>query len=256
MKSLIKKGFIMAQRFYRNICANYFTSFELSYKLSNIFIAIDRYEKGMEKALLTCLKELYDVVESFCALNPEFYYSLVPVRFKSRSKIINDMIYSSKMADVGPMAAVAGAIADSMASFLESKFKTSEYIIENGGDIALKTLKKATVGIYAGDSFFSGKIAIELSKGYHGVCTSSGKVGHSLSFGNADAVAIVSRNAAIADAFATSYANRVRTSTDCLKIVNGNIHHAIKTILIIIDDTFGYQGKNKVIQTNNIFNYL
>jgi hypothetical protein len=47
-----------------------------------------------------------------------------------------------------------------------------------------------------------------------GICASSGTVGHSLSFGKADAVIIVASNAALADAVATATANRVNTKDD------------------------------------------
>ncbi len=119
------------------------------------------------------------------------------------------MAAAAQTAGVGPMAAVAGAIAECVGREL-LEF-SPEVIVENGGDIFLKVSHRRTVGIFAGDSPLTGRIGIQIEARDTplGVCTSSGTVGHSLSFGRADAVVVLAPAAALADAAATAIGNRV-----------------------------------------------
>src|SRR4030042_3242503 len=113
------------------------------------------------------------------------------------------------------MAAVAGAMAEFLGKDLLRKgFK--EVIIENGGDIFMKTRKSRSVGIYAGKSKLWKKLKLKIKpkKTPIGICTSSGTIGHSLSFGYADSVVILSRNASLADALATATANLIESKQD------------------------------------------
>ena len=83
---------------------------------------------------------------------------------------------------------------------------TENLIIENGGDLYIKTKNLRVVSIYAGENKFKDHLKIKISAEDSpiGICTSSGKLGHSLSFGKADAVTILSKDAFLADAVATS----------------------------------------------------
>jgi ApbE superfamily uncharacterized protein (UPF0280 family) len=83
--------------------------------------------------------------------------------------------------------------------------------VENGGDIFLKVTRPAVIALYAGDSPLSNKIGLKIDplQGPLGVCTSSGTVGHSLSFGRADAACVLAASTALADACATALGNRV-----------------------------------------------
>jgi len=107
------------------------------------------------------------------------------------------------------MAAVAGAIAARVGRALLDR--SPEVIVENGGDIFLHLKRPATVAVYAGRSPLSQKLGLKIApeEGGLGVCTSSGTVGHSLSFGVADAVCVVAPDPALADACATALGNRV-----------------------------------------------
>ena len=165
--------------------------------------------------------------------------------------IVREMSRTSQIAGVGPMAAVAGAIAEAVGKDLLAF--TPEIIMENGGDIFLKTTKKRLVGIYAGQSSFTGKIALEINPGETplGICTSSGTIGHSLSLGSADAVIIVSSSAALADATATAIGNIVKTKE--------NISQALKKaqeipglqgIVVIVGNEMGVWGKVKIVPLN------
>ena len=125
-------------------------------------------------------------------------------------RLVKEMIRVSTLANVGPMAAVAGAMAEFVSKDLLKISK--QVIVENGGDIYLATSRERTIGIYAGTSPLSMKLGITISPEDSplGVCTSSGTVGPSLSFGKADAVCILSKSAALADAAATAVGNVVR----------------------------------------------
>ncbi len=119
------------------------------------------------------------------------------------------MISATRIFDVGPMAAVAGTIAQFVGRDLLEY--TDELIVENGGDIFLKTERPVTVSIFAGSSKLSDKLGIVIYPDQMpaGICTSSATVGHSLSLGSADSVSIISSNASIADAAATALGNRI-----------------------------------------------
>ena len=127
---------------------------------------------------------------------------------------------------------------------------SDEVIVENGGDIFLKIDSARKVGIYAGNSPFSEKIALEVEprKASFSVCTSSGTVGHSLSFGKADAVVVISENASMADAAATAIGNVVKEVFDIdqgLKVAKKI--KGLDGVLIIKDDQLGALGKIKIV---------
>ena len=121
---------------------------------------------------------------------------------------------------MGPMASVAGAIAQYVG--YELLKWTDQVILENGGDIFLKTNRSVTVSIFAGESPLSGKIGVMIpqEKMPLGVCASSGTVGHSLSLGSTDIVCIISPSAVLADGAATALGNRIRDKKDLEKIVD------------------------------------
>ncbi len=151
-------------------------------------------------------------LEDFIRYHNEFFYSLKPLAYPDEEcpEIVSQMLTHSIVAGVGPMAAVAGA----MAQFVGEELKefSREIIVENGGDIYLDSDKTRVIGLFAGsDSPFSQKIALDIEPGQTplGVCTSSATVGHSLSLGQADAVVAVSSSAILADAAATALANVV-----------------------------------------------
>jgi len=178
-------------------------------------------------------------------MNPEFQTTLEPYpENPAAPSIIREMTAAAAVAGVGPFAAVAGAIAEQVGKDLLDY--SSQIIIENGGDIFLKSSKKRTVGIYAGSSPLSNRLALEIEADETplGICTSSGTVGHSLSFGKADAVVILSKSTAIADAVATAVGNLIQTIADIQKGLNfAKKIKAVKGIAIIKNDRMGIWGK-------------
>jgi ApbE superfamily uncharacterized protein (UPF0280 family) len=148
------------------------------------------------------------------------------------------------------MAAVAGAIAGRVGRDLLDRGKTGEIIVENGGDIFVATRTEARIGIFAGASPLSGKVGIVVPAGQMpvGVCTSSGTVGHSLSFGKADAVTVVAGCTALADAVATAVGNVVKEKRD----IDSGLSLArdiegISGVVIIIGDKIGAWGDIELI---------
>ncbi len=222
-------------------------SFEVKERETDLFILAGRVlEKQARESILSNRAD----IELYIKKHPDFYDALDPILPADKAPdIINFMCDASWKAGVGPMASVAGAVAEFVGRDL-SAF-SNEIVVENGGDIFIRSAKKRIVGIYAGDnSPFTGKIAIEVgpSENGIGVCTSSGTVSHSLSFGRADAALIISDNTALADAVATLAGNAVKSAADIeegislAKSVSG-----IRGVLIIAGDKMGSWGEIKLV---------
>lgn len=150
-------------------------------------------------------------LESYIAKNPQFSESLDPLQIDTIAPpLIREMLKAGQIAGVGPMAAVAGTIAEYVGHGLLSQ-GSKEVMVENGGDIFLKRNRDCSVAIFAGESPLSNRVGlrIEASQMPLGICTSSGTVGHSLSLGMADSVTVLSSCTALADAVATRLGNEV-----------------------------------------------
>ncbi len=158
-------------------------------------------------------------IEEFIRAHPYFAETLTPMDVPETSpEIVKRMADAGRVARVGPMAAVAGAIAEHVARGLSEI--SPEVIVENGGDVYLMGKRDRIVSLWAGEDGVSG-VGIRVPGALMpvSVCTSSGMIGHSLSFGSADAVTIIARNGALADAVATALANRVREPDDLERAV-------------------------------------
>jgi ApbE superfamily uncharacterized protein (UPF0280 family) len=194
-------------------------------------------------------------IESFIRQHPDFSASLVPLQIpKPVPGIIADMMDASTGSGVGPMAAVAGAIAEYVGHDLLKL--SQEIIIENGGDIFIRAKRPVTIGIFADRSPLNMRIGLKIDccDRPMAVCTSSGTVGHSFSLGTADAVTVVSRSCPVADAAATAIANRVKQKTDVKEAINfGKNIKGVKGLIIIKDDKAGMWGDLNVVrlQQNN-----
>ncbi len=163
--------------------------------------------------------------------------------------IVRDLIEAGKLAGVGPMASVAGAIAEWVG--LDLLIYSQIVIVENGGDVFIKTDKPFTVGIFAGSSPLSNKVGLEIDSGDKqvAVCTSSGTVGHSLSMGKSDAVTVVSRSASLADATATAVGNLISDK----KAIDKGLSFAesiagVMGVVIVVGDKLGLKGDLKLIR--------
>ena len=192
-------------------------------------------------------------VENFIQSHPEFATTLAPWPEPGPAPaIIVAMIEAARNAAVGPMAAIAGAIAEQVGLGLLKS--TEEVIVENGGDVFVKINSPVTVGIYAGKSPLSLQIGLKLETDVKplAVCTSSGTIGHSLSMGKADAVCVVAASCSIADAAATAIANRIDSPADIEGAIKaGRQIQDLKGILVITGDKMGMWGDLEVARLKN-----
>lgn len=221
-------------------------SFKVIISETDLFISCDNdLSREAESSAIGLRADL----EDYITRHPEFKSSLRPIAVdKDAPSIVKDMAQSARKAGVGPMAAVAGAIAEGVGRKL-LRFCT-QVIVENGGDIFISSKSPRLVGIYAGKSEFSRRIALEVAAEDTpcGVCTSSGSVGHSLSFGKADAVAVLSSSASLADAAATSICNKLQSRDDIDPAINyGRRIKGIKGIIIIMGEALGAWGRIKLV---------
>ena len=188
-------------------------------------------------------------IEAYIRQHPAFQTTLRPWQAEGPSpKIVRNMITAGMIAGVGPMAAVAGAVAERVGLALLDH--SDEIIVENGGDVFLKLDNPFTVGIFAGESPLSMRVGLRIASGGRpmAVCTSSGTVGHSLSLGKADAVCVVSDSCPLADAAATAVGNVVRSGED----ISGGIEFGKKMkgvtgLVVIMGEKIGMWGDLAVV---------
>ncbi len=152
-------------------------------------------------------------LKSYISSDSDFLLSMEPLGMPERDLplIVETMYYSSDISDVGPMACVAGTISQMSLDYL-IEYGSKNSIVENGGDIAVINSRKVLCGIYSNNETLKNNIAFEIKKRKSplGICTSSGKIGHSISFGDADSVTVISPSPSIADGLATRIANEVK----------------------------------------------
>lgn len=236
------------KRTYRNaVRTDELIQFEVIVNETDLLI---RAERDLASEAKASILKYRNQIETYIATDPIFAKSLVPVpEIPHLPEIIVEMIRAACSAGVGPMAAVAGAISQAVCRDLVHFSK--EVIIENGGDIYLTTSKERVIGIYAGSSPLSMRIGIvvEPDESPLAVCTSSGTVGHSLSFGKADAVCVLSQSGALADAAATAIGNIVRERKDIERgLEKGREIKGVSGVLIIVGEKMGIWGKIRLIR--------
>jgi len=194
-------------------------------------------------------------VETYITKNSEFARSLIPlVRDDHAPPLIKEMFDAALMAGVGPMAAVAGTIAEYVGRGLIKK-GCLEVMVENGGDLFLWRKSDCRVAIFAGESPLSNRVGLRLKADCMptGVCTSSGTVGHSLSFGEADSVTVVAQSVALADAVATRLGNEagqsgggdsgIKAALETGRQING-----VQGVVVICNELIGAVGEIELIR--------
>jgi uncharacterized protein len=223
---------------------------------TNIMLKSDVEPYNIHNFIMMQREEL----KKYIRRNNEFQTSLEPINIDETPPmpiIVKMMLKASHIAGVGPMAAVAGTISQLSLNYL-LKQNSKYVIIDNGGDVALKTNKDAIMGLYAGESPLSGKIGfkIKYNKTPMGICTSSGTVGHSISFGRADSATVFTSDASVADALATSIANHATGGKE-VELVENSLSHAEKLrehfrgVLVVVGESAGTIGKiPKMVETN------
>ena len=190
------------------------------------------------------LKQAYLEIEQYIASNMDFLSSLHPIEVPEKApNIVKQMCMYSIQAGVGPMAGVAGAISEFLGQKLSSYHR--QIFCNNGGDIYYKTTEEQQVLLSAPGSPFHNRIKISMPSAINGkgLCTSSGISGHSINMGRAFSVTILANNACLADVWATSISNQVRSDTDiehglelCKK------QEGIEGTVILVDQSLGAWG--------------
>jgi ApbE superfamily uncharacterized protein (UPF0280 family) len=218
-----------AERFYRDFSGTErWTSFRVKIETSDLYVRVT---------------EARDALRGHIAGQECFLSSFDPVpRMEAGHPVIAAMYRASEAAGVGPMAAVAGAIAEHAGrAILDS---SGEVLVENGGDIWLAVRDAVTLAVYAGASRFSGALGIRMApeRTPAGVCTSSGRVGHSFSFGKADAVTVIATDAALA-------ANLVHGEDDLEEAAAYAMAvQGVRGILVIRGDRMLAQGEIELVK--------
>lgn len=183
-------------------------------------------------------------IERFARSSPRFLESFVPYPVEGDAPpIVLDMARAASLAGVGPMAAVAGAMAEHVARGL-AEF-SDEVIVENGGDCYLMGATERIVAIHAGRSPMSDRVGILIGAEQLplAVCTSSASVGPSISLGRADAAVVLAGSGAVADAAASVLGNRVHSAGDieaALERVGGI--EGVTGSVAVVGESFGALG--------------
>jgi hypothetical protein len=235
------------ERIYRSLInKDNLVSYRVNISESDLFISSDT--NLASRAEESLIKQRY-FLEQYIKNHPEFRTSLLPLPADNLAPpIIRDMLKKATICGVGPMASVAGAVAEFVGYDLLKL--TDNLIIENGGDIFLQTKNKLTVAVYAGESTLSYKVKllVKPEDSPLGICTSSATVGPSLSFGRADAVCVTSGSATLADAAASAIGNKIKTKKDIKKALDYGIKiSGIRGILIIYGSEMGVTGQIELI---------
>ena len=206
---------------------------------------ISDQQKAIEAALISinCSRR---ELETYIKNHFEFLYSLKPILPPRKPIVAKLMAEAAQKAGVGPMAAVAGAIADLAVNEMKN-VGCDVAVVENGGEIAAYSNIPVKVAVSAGDEPLSKHFGFRLAEFPIGVATSSGRFSHALSFGDAEAATVFCKNAALADAAATAVGNVVKgeNATAGIKagIEKGLSIEGVEGILIIYKGKVGIAGK-------------
>ncbi len=236
-----KWGF--GHRFYRKIAKpKRLVSFSVKVSQTDLWISAERdLKKEAEFFVLNARNQ----VEAYIERHPEFLSTLLPwPEDPTAPPVVKEMIKAGRNAGIGPMSAVAGAIAEYVGRKL-LRF-SSEVIVENGGDVFLSLNRAVTVGVFFGKDCQIG-INVKEDMMPAGICSSSGKIGHSLSFGNADLVTVFSRSASIADSAATAIANRISKTGDIRELNKwGTQIKGIFGIVAVVNGNISFWGNLEI----------
>jgi hypothetical protein len=239
---------VRGTRYYRSWLAREgLVPFRVAVKETDLYIlAQTPLEREAEEAIIGFRSQ----IEGYIKNNPLFETSLVPLPADPLApRIVKEMLAASQQARVGPMAGVAGALAEFVGKALLTY--TPQVVVENGGDIFLQVNTERRIGIFAGPSPLSMTLGIRIppERTPLGVCTSSGSVGPSLSLGKADAACIISPSATLADAAATAVGNMVQGKRDIERALEaGQKIAGVEGVVIIVADAMGAWGKYELVK--------
>ncbi|MDR3604390.1 MAG: UPF0280 family protein [Syntrophaceae bacterium] len=229
-------------RIYRSFANDdVFTNFRVVVDTSDLYIkALSNLADQAKAFVMECRAQIEDSI----ARRLQFLTSFDPIDTDPLdSSAPTRMINAAEKAGVGPMAAVAGAVAEFVGRNLLQLSR--EIIVENGGDIFVHVNRPVVIGIHAGTSPLSDKLGIKIGPTTMplGICTSSAKVGPSTSLGKADAATVVSYDVSLADAVATGLGNRIKSARDMKSAVEWAMSvDGVLAALVIFEDKLAVSG--------------
>lgn len=224
------------------------TYFVAGYKETDLCIGVDKasWQSEMVAFAEQFIRELRTETDAWIATDPGYAKALVPYPVPADAPpILREMSAVAEISGIGPMSAVAGAFALKTGEALKARFGVKEVMVENGGDIYADISEDIDTSVFAGASPLSEKVGLHIEAACSplGICTSSGTVGPSLSFGKADAVMIICKNVLLADTYATAFANLIRTADDvqpCIEAIRQK--EDILAAIAVKEDKIGVCG--------------
>ena len=188
-----------------------------SWKETNLRVACEDFDL-VTRTVVEARRKL----ERYIGRHPAFLTSLTPVALLDNPpEAAVRMAAASELTGLGPMAAVAGTLAQ-MGAEAAMAAGCREAIVENGGDIFVHSDREVTIGLYAGDTTIGGKLALRIHPGDlpMALCSSSSKMGHSLSFGRCDLATVAAKDGALADAAVTLVCNLIASESDLTPVLD------------------------------------
>jgi ApbE superfamily uncharacterized protein (UPF0280 family) len=234
------------RRYRHQILQERLVGFEVVVQETDLFILA---ESNLAALAEEAIYKVRGPLEGYIAQRPEFLHAMTPLPYDQFAPpVVKEMLHAAQNCGSGPMAAVAGAIAEQVGLVLLEE--SSEVVVENGGDCFVKVHKPLQISIFAGLSRLSERLALKIKPEETplGVCTSSGTVGHSLSLGRADAVTVTASSAAMADASATMICNLLQSEKDihrALEFARGL--ESLLGVMIIVGDQMGAWGDVELV---------
>jgi uncharacterized protein len=186
-----------------------------------------------------------NIIERYGKNNPQFLSSLCPISLEeSMPEIIRRMVLASGKTGVGPMAGVAGVIAESCIWEVLKESPEDDVIVDNGGDVFLSCKKNISIGIYPGPGLpFALGMTFTKDASPLSVCSSSSTMGHSLSFGKCDLVTVIGDTGVLADTAATAICNKIMTAEDITPVIQEYVSiKGIRGIIAVLDQKMGMAG--------------
>lgn len=193
------------------------TVFQLAIEETDLWVAA---RTDLAAPMANHVRLLRGQIKTYAALHPEFLPALTPLDpDPCAPDIIRRMCRASLLTGVGPMAAVAGTVAQMVAE--EFGALSPDLLVENGGDTYLLSTRERHIGILAiPDQDLRLGVTVPAGEFPCSFCASSARIGHSLSFGNADLVVVRARDAALADAAATALANMLTDESHISQVLD------------------------------------
>jgi hypothetical protein len=228
-------------------------AYTIRFKETDLYI---RTRTDLSAKAFESVKKHREELERYILKHSFFAASFEPVTIEIEAPaIVKEMAQAAMLTGVGPMAAVAGAMAQIVGEDLTRLSR--EIIIENGGDNYICSEHDRVVSVYAGNSPLNGKVGllVHAAQTPLGICTSSGTVGPSISLGKADATVVAAPSAALADAAATAIGNTVVTAEDITRALEtAQRIKGLLGVLIIKDANMGIWGQLELCATDSYMN--